>query len=150
MNAPQSNDNDVARKLAEAGVFAGMRGLEGLLNATEFWEQQAYGTRLYYGHGGQDYLHHSVLAAAVKIIREQPSALDIQKLHDQIKTLRAALERIQRWEGEFPKTERTWPDGTEMSYFACYGSNGERDFMRGIAREALTALDESKGTNHGT
>lgn len=54
--------------------------------------------------------------------------------------LRKALERIERWFGEFPDTGRTWPDGSPMSYIALYGSNGERDFMREIAREALAAV----------
>lgn len=53
------------------------------------------------------------------------------------KTLRAALERIARWHGEFPPTGRTWDDGSPMSYAACFGSNGERDYMRQIARVAL-------------
>jgi hypothetical protein len=30
-----------------------------------------------------------------------------------------------------------------MSYSACFGSNGERDYMRSVAREALTALKET-------
>jgi hypothetical protein len=53
-----------------------------------------------------------------------------------------ALERIERWHGEFPATGRYWdePENTRpMSYSACYGSNGERDFMRQVAREALKA-----------
>lgn len=53
-----------------------------------------------------------------------------------------ALERIERWHGEFPATGRYWdePDNTRpMSYGACYGSTGERDFMRQVAREALKA-----------
>lgn len=51
--------------------------------------------------------------------------------------MRGALERIERWFGEFPKTSRKWEDGTPMSYATLFGSNGERDFMRGIARAAL-------------
>ena len=51
--------------------------------------------------------------------------------------LETALKRIAKWFGEFPETERTWDDGSPMSYSACYGSNGERDFMRQIAQEAL-------------
>lgn len=51
-----SNDK-VCRELSKQGVFAGHRGLEGLADAAEFWERQAYGTRLYYGDGGMDYLH---------------------------------------------------------------------------------------------
>jgi len=57
--------------------------------------------------------------------------------------LAKALERIERWFGEFPETGKFWPntDGSEsdrpMSYGACWGSNGERDSMRSIARAAL-------------
>lgn len=90
------DDDRVARKLSEAGVFAGFRGLEGLLNATEFWEQQAYGTRLYYGRGGLDYLHHGVLAAAVQIIREQPSAAEILALREEVETLRANMTALEQ------------------------------------------------------
>lgn len=54
-----------------------------------------------------------------------------------VQRLRAALERIAKWEGEFPSTGRTWDDGSPMSYAACFGSNGERDFIRQIARVAL-------------
>jgi hypothetical protein len=48
-----------------------------------------------------------------------------------------ALRRIEKWFGEFPETGRVWGDKTPMPYSACYGSNGERDFMRQIARDAL-------------
>lgn len=89
-----TDDQSVERKLVEAGVFAGMRGLEGLLNASEFWEQQSYGTRLYYGHGGLDYLHRGVLEAAVKIIREQPSAQEIEQLREEVATLRAKFHNL--------------------------------------------------------
>lgn len=65
-----TSPSEVERKLVRAGVFKGMHGLEGLLNATEFWEKQPYGTRLYYGEGAADYLHRHVLEAAVKILSE--------------------------------------------------------------------------------
>ena len=48
-----------------------------------------------------------------------------------------ALERIERWFGEFPETGDTWEDGSPVSYATLYGSNGERDYMREIARQAL-------------
>jgi len=57
-------------KLIEKGVFKGFHGLEGLVNAQEFWDNQPYGTRLYYGDGGEDYLHRSVLENAIKILQE--------------------------------------------------------------------------------
>ncbi len=54
------------RPADEEGVFKGAAGLAGLLNADEFWEQQPYGTRLYYGVGIADYLHRDVLRAAAR------------------------------------------------------------------------------------
>lgn len=51
--------------------------------------------------------------------------------------LRHALERIARWFGEFPATGRTWSNGSPVSYFACYAANGEREYMRSVARAAL-------------
>lgn len=61
---------------------------------------------------------------------------ELRNLADQ---LAAALSRIKQWHGEFPSTGRTWDDGTPMSYGACWGSNGERDFMRQIATNILDA-----------
>ena len=57
-------------KLSEQGVFAGFRGLRGLADNNEFWQQQPYGTRFYYGPGGFDYLHRSILQAAIKALDE--------------------------------------------------------------------------------
>jgi len=56
-----------------------------------------------------------------------------------------ALEQVERWNG-FPGTGKKWPESDEyMSYSACYGSNGERDFMRQLAAKALTAYRDWKG-----
>jgi hypothetical protein len=50
----------------------------------------------------------------------------------------AALQQIERWDG-FPGTGKTWPEsGEPMSYGACFGSNGERNFMRLLAAKAVT------------
>ena len=51
-----------------------------------------------------------------------------------------ALRQIVRWDG-FPSTGQTWP-GTDrpISYCAAYGSNGERDFMRNVAADALATF----------
>lgn len=48
-----------------------------------------------------------------------------------------ALQKIEEW--ELPPTGKFWDkEQTEpMSYGAAYGSNGERDYMRQIARTAL-------------
>lgn len=53
-----------------------------------------------------------------------------------------ALKRIEKWHGEFPVVNND--DGTQTSYGVAYGSNGERDYMRQIAREALDAAKEQK------
>lgn len=55
-----------------------------------------------------------------------------------------ALEKIEKWFGEFPDTERFWDKNKTdpMSYSAAFGSNGERDFMRTIAREALAKVGQ--------
>lgn len=51
--------------------------------------------------------------------------------------MKVALKKIANWElpttGEFVDEERTIP----ASYGFLYGSNGERDYMRNIAKEAL-------------
>jgi hypothetical protein len=59
---------------------------------------------------------------------------------DEIARMREALKIIERWD-DFPPSGKQWPGGAAMSYGAAFGSNGERDFMRGIAR---AALDETK------
>ena len=59
--------------------------------------------------------------------------------------LRAALAKIAKWFGEFPPSGREWQPGEPMSYGAAFGSNGERDFMRQVAVDALNPVtDELK------
>ncbi len=62
------------------------------------------------------------------------------ELIEENRRMRAALERIERWFGEFPETGKFWDDEPTrpMSYSAAYGSNGERDYMRSVARAALS------------
>src|SRR5690625_2637624 len=69
---PASQSGDAESKLADAGVFTGHHGLRGLADADLFWEKQPYGTRLYYGDGGMDYLHRGVLQKAVEILDAAP------------------------------------------------------------------------------
>ena len=57
---------------------------------------------------------------------------------DAVEKLRDALLTIVAW-GPFPKTGDTWSNGAEMSCGSKYGSNGERDYMRNLARETLAA-----------
>lgn len=47
------------------------------------------------------------------------------------------LVKIEKWFGIFPETGQTWEDGSPVSYVAARGSNGERDYVRELAREAL-------------
>ena len=51
--------------------------------------------------------------------------------------MREALEKVERW--QFPPTGKFWESGNPVSYIAAYGSNGERDYMREVARAALAA-----------
>ena len=53
--------------------------------------------------------------------------------------LEAALQRIAKWYGEFPDTGLYWDkeETLKMSYSAAFGSNGERDYMRKVAQDAL-------------
>ena len=53
------------------------------------------------------------------------------------KKMEEALRRIAKWHGEFPRTGEKHPNGEEMSYVYRFGFDGERDFMRKLAEEAL-------------
>ena len=85
---------------------------------------------------------HSVSSTAKE---PEPAAADLHArqityLQAQAHVLRQALERIERWFGEFPETDRFWDDEKTqpMTYGAAFGANGERDYMRSVARHALT------------
>ena len=60
------------KALEAAGVFKGAEGLRAFAEADEFWSRQPYETRLYYGEGVFDYLHRSVLRAAVRVLDTAP------------------------------------------------------------------------------
>lgn len=61
---------------------------------------------------------------------------EIERLEKETARLRLALSKIARWYGEFPKVVD--PEGKKCSYAAAYGSNGERDYMRMVAQDALS------------
>lgn len=65
---------------------------------------------------------------------------DVAALQMAVSEAEKALRKIAAWHGEFPATGVTYEDGTPVSYAAAYGSNGERDYMRGVALEALNAI----------
>ena len=85
-------------------------------------------------------LAHQVRKAQAEIatwpnsIREQhglpnlPDAADVGGLVE-------ALETVRDW--KLPPTGEKWPSGGDMSYEACCGSNGARDYMRMAAGSAL-------------
>lgn len=72
-NSSSSVKIDSEERLTSEGVFKGAHGLKGLLESQRFWDDQPYGTRLYYGDGVTDYLHRDVLRAGVKIIEGDKS-----------------------------------------------------------------------------
>lgn len=65
--------------------------------------------------------------------------------------LAAALRRIERWFGEFPATGKFWDEEKTRptSYAGEYGSNGERDYMRAIARTALASYETAGSAPSG-
>lgn len=52
------------------------------------------------------------------------------------------LEKVANW--ELPDTDKTWDDGTPMSYTAAFGTNGARDYFKGLARLFLNNLHAEK------
>ena len=54
------------------------------------------------------------------------------------KALEGALEKIANWK-DFPATGKAWPSGNPISYGAENGFVGERDYMRGVAMQAIAA-----------
>ena len=60
----------------------------------------------------------------------------IELRHNNLELIEA-LRTIEIWFGAFPPSGHFNEDGTEMSYGAAFGSNGERDYMRDIARVVL-------------
>lgn len=82
---------------------------------------------------GDDYAEEVVDVDFAKTLERELAELTVENERH-----RDALARIEKWFGEFPPTGRTWPDGAPLSYGAAFGSNGERDYMRQVAAEALT------------
>ena len=79
------------------------------------------------------------LRGEIELLRDQ-----VHQAGTKLERAENALQKIAKWFDEFPATGQAWPSGEPMSYGACYGSNGERDYMRKVAQNALTALDEKK------
>ena len=54
-----------------------------------------------------------------------------------VQLLESALYRIAKWHCEFPPSMRKDEYGNVMTFGEAFGSNGERDFMRNIAQDAI-------------
>lgn len=72
-------------------------------------------------------------------LEKQPADEKWQEAQQLVERYEKALKKIAEW--KLPATDRFWDHGTShepMSYEACYGSNGVRDYFKALAREALT------------
>lgn len=82
--------------------------------------------------------YYSYLEAAKKYQGE------LQAAEERMERMAKALRVIQQWRlpptGKFWDKEETQP----MSYEACYGTNGSRDYMIAVAEEALTDYNTYK------
>lgn len=78
------------------------------------------------------------LEALGMVAIDQASLLEkIKYLTEKNSRMINALVKIANWHGEFPETGKFNEQGEKLSYGYCYGSNGERDYMRKVANEAL-------------
>lgn len=93
--------------LADEGVFKGHEGLRRLEAASEFWERQPYGTRLYFGGGGLDYLHRSVLRAAISALDKAATLkTELVKLRQHAEAMADELREpmaLRDYRADFPK-----------------------------------------------
>ena len=85
-------------------------------------------------------LNHDASCTSTMDITEPLIRLsDYEALQAASEALVGSLEQIERWDG-FPSIGEVWEEsGEPVSYGAAFGSNGERDFMREVARKALAA-----------
>lgn len=117
------------------------------------------GTFCLYGHEYYVWVNSYGAVSAILENGEQlglkPGEFEVIEWHEDYTTLweradryKKALMFIQAW--KFPPTKQFWDkDQTEpMSYAAAYGSNGERDFMRNVAAEAIMPARKPQDTNH--
>ena len=62
---PQANCSPAPSCSAES------KALQALVDSQTFWDEQPYGSRLYYGDGPADFLRRETLRAVIKEIREK-------------------------------------------------------------------------------
>lgn len=70
----------------------------------------------------------------------QEAATEITRLREQVEVMRVALETVIHW--NMPSTGKFHEDGSPMSYGYCFGSNGERDYIRQVATQALAKVKD--------
>lgn len=105
----------VSELLSKAGVFKGADGLERFLECQDFWEKQPYGTRLYFGEGGLDYLHRDVLRTAIRLIADHSA--EIERLRSDVSEAdRRAGEAERRLESANDTIYKSscWRDGIKI------------------------------------
>jgi hypothetical protein len=71
--------------------------------------------------------------------RPETDAEIITQLQTKLDRYKTALIHIKNW--NFPPSGHKWESGLSMSYGAAFGSNGERDYMIGLAEKALEKND---------
>jgi hypothetical protein len=101
--------------------------------------------RICYRNGAKEYatnLHDLKQVLLDEAVDAEYGFDDKSKLQAKCDKYEAALKVVRNWKlpatGKFWDTEQSRP----MSYEACFGSNGARDFMRNVANEALSAGEE--------
>ncbi|MGZ8220376.1 MAG: hypothetical protein ACXWT0_01880 [Methylobacter sp.] len=65
------------------------------------------------------------------------NAETVREMVDEIERLRSALQIVADW--NLPASGQFWDYGKTdpMSYEACFGTHGVRDYMKGVAKGAL-------------
>jgi hypothetical protein len=86
------------------------------------------------------------LLARVAELEQRDEAADarLAQYRSYIERLEAALRQIEGWR-DFPDSGHKWPDGRPIKYSTAFGSNGERDYMRSVARRALSGAAQPRG-----
>lgn len=107
--------------------------------ASNAGEREIHSNRDAYNAGYEDALQTAGVSVLVGH-HHTPAALASKPVAPPAReAMQAALEKIARWIGQFPSTGRFHDNGEPQSYAYCFGSNGERDYMRSVASAALSA-----------
>lgn len=83
--------SNMENKLNEAGVFCHHRSLRRFVESDEFWSEQPYGNRLYFGKGGLDYVPRDILRTAINVLDKTD---ENERLRQQLATVTAHRNRL--------------------------------------------------------